>query len=184
MDRGLDKRPGKGKRRGVSVWFALVVLSALLAGPAWSADEPKPPAQPGPAPAAAPSAPAAAPSAPAAAQSAPAAAQSTKFSSSQLEQLVAPIALYPDALAVQILMASTYPLEIVEAERWRAKNASLTGDALDKALEKQDWDPSVESLTHFPDLLKRMSDNLDWTKDLGDAFLGQKDEILDAVQLM
>ena len=83
-----------------------------------------------------------------------------------------------------MLIASTYPLEIVEADRWRAKNPSLQGDALDKALEGQDWDPSVESLTRFPDLLKRMSDNLDWTKDLGDAFLDQKDEVLDTVQRM
>ena len=98
--------------------------------------------------------------------------------------MVAPVALYPDPLLMQVLMASTYPLEIVEAERWRAQNASLKDDALDEALEAKDWDPSVEGLTHFPDLLKRMSDNLDWTKDMGDAFLGQKDDVLDAVQRM
>src|SRR5262245_50929630 len=69
------------------------------------------------------------------------AAESAKFSPAQLEQLVAPIALYPDGLAVQILMAATYPLEIVEAQRWRAKNKSLQGAELDKALESQDWDP-------------------------------------------
>src|SRR5207247_7592995 len=68
--------------------------------------------------------------------------------------------------------------------RWRAKNSTVQGDALDKALESQDWDPSVSSLTRFPDLLQRMSDNLDWTKDLGDAFLEQKDDVLDAVQRM
>ena len=113
-----------------------------------------------------------------------AAATAPKFSTAQLEELVAPIALYPDALTVQVLMASTYPLEVVEAARWRGKNKSLQGDAVDKALESQDWDPSVESLTHFPDLLQRMSDNLDWTKDLGDAFLEQKDAVLDAVQRM
>src|SRR5262249_10353689 len=114
----------------------------------------------------------------------PAAAQSAQFSAAQIEQLVAPIALYPDGLAVQILMAATYPLELVQAARWRAKNASLTGDALDKALESQDRDPSVESLTHFPELLARLSDNLDWTKDLGDAFLAQKDDVLDTIQRM
>jgi hypothetical protein len=111
-----------------------------------------------------------------------AAEKSPKFSTAQIEQLVGPIALYPDALAIQVLMASTYPLEVVEAARWRAKNAKLQGDALDEALEGQDWDPSVESLAHFPELLQRMSDNLDWTKDLGDAFLEQKDEVLDTIQ--
>ena len=107
-----------------------------------------------------------------------------RFSSSQLEQLVAPIALYPDSLTIQILVAATYPLEIVEADRWRSKNPAPKGAELDKALEAQSWDPSVESLTHFPDLLKRMADNLDWTKDLGDAFLEQKDDVLDTVQRM
>ena len=69
-------------------------------------------------------------------------------------------------------------------DRWRRQNAELKGDALDKALEEKDWDPSVEGLTEFPDLLKRMSENLDWTKDLGDAFLGQKDDVFAAVQRM
>jgi hypothetical protein len=111
-------------------------------------------------------------------------AAAATFSPTQLEQLVAPIALYPDSITVQVLMAATYPLEIVEAARWRAKNPKLQGDDLTKALEQEDWDPSVESLTYFPDLLKRMSDNLDWTKDLGDAFLGQQDDVLDTVQRM
>src|SRR5262249_43209509 len=110
--------------------------------------------------------------------------QAAKFTSDQLDNLVAPVALYPDSLLMQILIASTYPLEVVEAARWRSQNASLKDDALDKALEQKDWDPSVEGLTHFPDLLKRMSDNLDWTKDVGDAFLDQKDDTLDAVQRM
>ena len=114
----------------------------------------------------------------------PAAAEAPRFSGAQLEQLVAPIALYPDGLTVQILMASTYPLEIVEAARWQAKNPKLQGAELDKALESQDWDASVESLTHFPTVLQRMSDNLDWTKDLGDAFLEQQKELLDTVQRM
>ncbi|TMA40914.1 MAG: DUF3300 domain-containing protein, partial [Deltaproteobacteria bacterium] len=158
--RGVSDRPGRGEAGSGGYrmwWFALVTLSTLVARPVWAAGEVKP-------------------------EETAAAEQSPKFSSAQIEQLVAPIALYPDGLAVQVLMASTYPLEIVEAARWRAKNASLQGDALDQALESRNWDPSVESLTHFPDLLERMSDNLDWTKDLGDAFLGQKDEVLDAVQ--
>src|SRR2546430_1735074 len=151
------REAASGRRRALSL--ALVTLSLLMARPVRAADEAKP-------------------------EEIPAAAQTAKFSPAQIEQLVAPIALYPDGLAVQVLIAATYPLEIVEAARWRAKNASLQGDALDKALETQKWDPSVESLTHFPDLLKRMSDNLDWTKDLGDAFLDQKDEVLDGVQRM
>jgi len=115
---------------------------------------------------------------------APTDAQATKFSVDQLDQMVAPIALYPDSLLMQIVIASTYPLEVVEADRWRKQNAALKDDALDKALEQKDWDPSVEGLTHFPELLKRMSENLDWTKDLGDAFLGQKDDVFDAIQRM
>lgn len=106
------------------------------------------------------------------------------FSKEQLEQMVAPIALYPDALLTQVLMASTYPLEVVDAERWVGQNAGLEGDALDQALLEKDWDPSVKSLAHLPDVLKKMSDNLDWTQDLGDAFLGQQQELMDTVQRM
>jgi hypothetical protein len=95
---------------------------------------------------------------------------------------VAPIALFPDTLLAQVLAASTYPLEIVEASRWVGANAGLKGDDLAAALENQDWDPSVESLVYFPRVLNQMSDNLDWTKDLGDAFLGQQNDVLDAVQ--
>src|SRR5262245_25390927 len=145
--------------------LAMGVLGASLV--AFAATE-EPPAAPAAAPACSPA-------------EAPAAA---KFSNDQIDQLVAPVALYPDALLMQILIASTYPLEVVEADRWRRKNASLKDDALDKALEQEDWDPSVEGLTHFPDLLKRMSDNLDWTKDVGDAFLDQKDDVLVSIQRM
>ena len=106
------------------------------------------------------------------------------FTPEQLEQLVAPIALYPDALLMQILMASTYPLEIVEADRWISKQPDLKGDALDKALLDKDWDPSVKSLTTLPSVLTQMSDNLDWTQDLGDAFLAQQNDLMDTVQIM
>ena len=106
------------------------------------------------------------------------------FTADQLQQMVAPIALYPDSLVTQICMASTYPLEIVEADRWMEKNPGLEGDELDKALEGQKWDPSVASLTHFPQVLGRMSDNLDWTKDLGDAVLAQQADVMNAVQVM
>jgi len=106
------------------------------------------------------------------------------FATDQLEQLVAPIALYPDALLMQILMAATYPLEIVQADRFVKQNPELTGDALDQALLEKDWDPSVKSLVKLPNVLKQMSENLDWTQDLGDAFLGQQNETLDTVQRM
>jgi hypothetical protein len=112
----------------------------------------------------------------------PAKAADTKFSQAQIEEMVAPIALYPDDVLSQMLIAATYPLEIVEADRWRDKNPSLQGEDLDKALAKFDWDPSVKSLTAFPDVLDRMSNNLEWTKDLGDAFLEQRNEVMDAAQ--
>jgi len=106
------------------------------------------------------------------------------FSKEQLEQLVAPIALYSDGLLAQILMASTYPIEVVEAERFMTANPKLAGTELDEKLKDQDWDPAVKSMCSIPETLKKMSDNLDWTQDLGDAYLGQKDELMDTVQQM
>jgi hypothetical protein len=106
------------------------------------------------------------------------------FKPEEIDALVAPIALYPDSLLSQIFMASTYPLEVVEASRWVRQNQSLKGDALAEALEKQDWDPSVRSLVNFPDVLSKMSDKLDWTQKLGDAFLSQQKEVMDAVQTL
>lgn len=111
-------------------------------------------------------------------------APSAAFSKEQLEQIVAPIALYPDSLLTQVMMGATYPLEIVEAARWVQKNPKVTGDKLETALMKETWDPSVKSLCGFGEVLKRMNDNLDWTQDLGDAFLGQQAELMDAVQTM
>jgi Protein of unknown function (DUF3300) len=104
------------------------------------------------------------------------------FKPEEIDALVAPIALYPDSLLSQIFMASTYPLEVVEASRWAKQNQNLKGDALAQALEKQDWDPSVRSLVNFPDVLSKMSDQLDWTQKLGDAFLSQQKDVMDAVQ--
>src|SRR5205085_12634119 len=89
----------------------------------------------------------------------------------ELEQLMAPIALYPDSLLTQMLMASTYPLEIVQADRWAKAHKDLKGDALAKELEKQPWDPSVRSLINFPDVLSMMSEKLDLTIKIGDAFI-------------
>ena len=104
------------------------------------------------------------------------------FKQEELDQILAPIALYPDDLLSQVLMASTYPLEVVQAERWQKQNKSLKGDALAQALEKQDWDPSVKSLVNFPDVLTMMSEKLDWTQKLGDAFLEQEKGVMDTVQ--
>ncbi|MDZ4186389.1 MAG: DUF3300 domain-containing protein [Desulfuromonadales bacterium] len=108
--------------------------------------------------------------------------QEYQFSKEELTQMLAPIALYPDALTAQILMASTYPLEVVEAERWRSQNLQLQGDDLDNALINMNWDPSVKSLCHFPNILKSMSDKLDQTRKLGDAFLDQEEEVMATVQ--
>jgi hypothetical protein len=104
------------------------------------------------------------------------------FSKEELTQMLAPIALYPDSLVAQILMASTYPLEIVEAERWLRDNKNLKGDALDDVLKEMNWDPSVKSLCHFPEVLLALSDKLDQTRKLGDAFLGQEDEVMATIQ--
>jgi len=104
------------------------------------------------------------------------------FSEEQLAQMLAPIALYPDELLAQILMASTYPLEVVQASRWATQNKNLTGDALAKALEKQPWDPSVKSLINFPPMLEMMNEKLDWMGTLGDAFLAQPKEVMGTVQ--
>jgi hypothetical protein len=102
----------------------------------------------------------------------------------QLDQLLAPIALYPDPLIAQILMAATYPLEVVEADRWLqdSQNASLKGDELTAALDQQTWDPSVKSLVPFPQILHMMDGNLDWTERLGDAFLADQAAVMDSVQ--
>jgi hypothetical protein len=100
----------------------------------------------------------------------------------QLEALVAPIALYPDALLANMLAASTYPLEVVEADRWIKQNKNLKGDALKTAVDKKDWDDSVKALTATSSVLDMMNDKLDWTKDLGDAMLAQQADLMDAIQ--
>jgi hypothetical protein len=112
----------------------------------------------------------------------PAESAAQTFKPEEIEQVVAPIALYPDSLIAQILMASTYPLEVVEADRWVRQNKSLKGDPLAVALENQDWDPSVKSLVNFPQVLATMSEKLDQTQKLGDVFLAQQKDVLDAIQ--
>src|ERR1700757_1209041 len=100
----------------------------------------------------------------------------------QLEALVAPIALYPDALLANMLAAATYPLEVVEADRWIKENKNLKGDALKAEVDKKGWDDSVKALTSTSSVLDMMSDKLDWTKDLGDARLAQQADLMDAIQ--
>src|SRR5262245_16680215 len=143
---------------------ALVTLTSglavfLMAGAAGAQDAATPPAA---APAAAAPAAAAAPS-----------DDEDKFSAAQIKEMVAPIALYPDPLLVQILMAATYPLEVVSADRWMDAHKGLEGEKLFTAVDAEDWDASVKSLVYYPDVLNTMSENLDWTGDLGNAFLSQ-----------
>ena len=104
------------------------------------------------------------------------------FKQEELDQLLAPIALYPDSLLAQIFMASTYPLEVVQAGKWAKANQNLKGDALAAALEKEKWDPSVKSLVNFPQVLDMMNEKLDGTQKLGDAFLAQQKDVMDTVQ--
>src|SRR5579871_4227103 len=100
----------------------------------------------------------------------------------QLEALVAPIALYPDALLANMLAAATYPLEVVEADRFIKDNKNLKGDALKTEVDKKGWDDTVKALTATPSVLDMMSDKLDWTKSLGDAMLAQQADLMDAIQ--
>ena len=102
----------------------------------------------------------------------------------ELDGLVAPIALYPDTLLANVLMASTYPLEVVQAERWVNQNKNLKDDALKAAAEKQPWDASVKSLVAAPAVLQLLNERLDWTQKLGEAFLAQEKDVMDAVQRM
>ncbi len=110
------------------------------------------------------------------------AAVEKRFSQQELDQILAPVALYPDSLLAQVLMASTYPLEVVMADRWVKQNKNLTGDKLVEAADKQPWDPSVKALVPFPDLLSSMAEKLEWTEKLGDAFLAQQAEVMETVQ--
>ena len=132
--------------------WALLAIG-LVAGASFSAEEAKPPAE-----------------------------AKQPFKPEELEQIVAPIALYPDTLLAQVLMASTYPLEVVQAARWQKENPQVKGDAVAKAVEKQTWDASVKSLIAVPDVLTMMNEKLDWMQKLGDAFLAQQKEVMDAVQ--
>jgi len=126
------------------------------------------------------------PTAPPPAAGAPPAAttEQKSFTQEELDQLVAPVALYPDSLLVQVLMGATYPLDVVQAERWVKANPNLKDKALEDALQSQPWDPAVKSLTVFPQVLTMMSEKLDWTQKLGDAFLAQKEQVMATAQAL
>jgi len=111
-------------------------------------------------------------------------ASSVQQTPQELQQLVAPIALYPDALVAQILAASTYPTEIVQADRWMQSHSNLKGEELAKELDKQDWDPSVKAMAQFPSVLENMDKNLSWTSSLGEAYVNQPDDVTNAVQTL
>ncbi len=102
----------------------------------------------------------------------------------QLQQLVAPIALYPDSLVVQILAAATFPEQVVQADRWVQTHPDLKGEALAQAVDQQPWDPSVKALTAFPSVLGNMDKNLSWTSSLGDAYYNQQQDVMNAIQVM
>ena len=104
------------------------------------------------------------------------------LTASQIDPLVAPIALYPDALVAQVLAAATYPNEVADAEQWLQANSNLQGTALVDAVNQQPWDPSVQALTQFPSVLDNMANNLTWTSALGDAFYNQQADVMAAVQ--
>ena len=124
--------------------------------------------------------------APTFAQTAPAAAgaELNSFNAEQLDALLAPIALYPDALLTQVMMAATFPLQVVDASRWleQPANKALTGDALIAALSKQTWDPSVKSLVPFPQVLATLNSKLDWTQQVGYAFATQQGDVMNSIQ--
>jgi len=120
-------------------------------------------------------------------QAAPAAAAekpAPKIPPEQLDSLVAPVALYSDPLLAQVLVAATYPLEIIQLQQWLMKNKGLKDKALTDAVGKQPWDPAIQSMSAFPDAVKRLSDDISWTTDLGNAFLAQQKDVMDAVQRM
>jgi hypothetical protein len=151
--------------------FLVRLFALMLSASVAFAQSSVPPPPPGPPPAPPPDA-----------VSATTAPQPPEFTQEQLDQMLAPIALYPDALLSQILMASTYPLEVVEAARWSRANPSLSGDAAVHAVDQYTWDPSVKSLVAFPRVLQTMEQKLEWMERLGDAFLSQQQQVMDTVQ--
>src|SRR5262249_48638359 len=114
----------------------------------------------------------------------PAASANAKLPDDQLDSLVAPVALYPDPLLAQLLAASTYPLELVQLQQWLKKNPGLKDEALANAVKKQPWDASIQSMAALPELVDRLANDIQWTTDLGNAFLAQQKDVMEAVQRM
>src|SRR5262245_12756388 len=110
--------------------------------------------------------------------------QPAKVPADQLDSLVAPIALYPDPLLSQVLVASTYPLEIIQLQQWLERNKNLKDQALVNEVSKQLWDPSIQAMVTLPEVVKRLADDVQWTTDLGNAFLAQQSDVMDAIQRM
>jgi hypothetical protein len=166
MTRGESRKHGPGLKR----WLIRGVASLLIVPTAATtlAQTPAPPPAYEPAPSAAP-----APE-----------TQARRFTRAELEQLLAPIALYPDSLLAQILPAAAYPLEIVQAQRWLVKNGAAAANQDFSGADAQNWDPSVKAMLRFPTVLQKMNDDLDWTTSLGDAVINQQQEVADAVQLL
>jgi Protein of unknown function (DUF3300) len=144
----------------IAVLFATLPVDAMAMQDAQQAQAPPPASGPAPAP------------------------QYTPETPEQLQQLVAPIALYPDSLVAQILSAATFPEQVVEADRWVQAHPDLKGDALGQAVDQLQWDPSIKALTAFPSVLGNMDKNLSWTSTLGDAYYNQQQDVTDAVQVM
>jgi hypothetical protein len=172
-------RPASPGRRAL---VALTCAILLLPGEGFLLAQEKPAAPQSPKPAAPPAAQQSAAQAPTPLPGAT--PETTKLLPEQLESLVAPIALYPDPLLAQTLVASTYPLEIIQLQQWLAKNKELKDKALSDAVAKQPWDPSIQSMAATPEVVKRLADDVQWTTDLGNAFLAQQADVMDAVQRM
>lgn len=115
---------------------------------------------------------------------APQAQAQKTYSPEQLDSLVAPIALYPDPVVAQVLVASTYPLEVVQAARWLKQQSNLKGQTLADAAKQKNWDASIQALVALPEVLNRMDQNVTWTSDLGNAVLGQQADVMAAIQRM
>lgn len=154
-------RIGQLTRHGLAVLLSAVMIMIPMGQDAFAQNAPPPP----PAQTAAPP-------------------QAQPLSPDQIDQLVAPIALYPDALVAQVLAAATYPTQVVEADRWRQAQGNAPAEQVADAANSQNWDPSVKALTAFPTVLSQMDSNLQWTTDLGNAYYNQPQDVMDAVQAM
>ncbi len=165
------QRIGQLTRRGLAVVLsALMIMIPMMQGEAFAQSVPMPPD-------------AAPPSAPVADDGQPV-PQGQPLSAGQLNQLVAPIALYPDALVAQVLAAATYPTQVVEADRWRQAQGNAPAEQIAAGAENHNWDPSVKALTAFPTVLAQLDKNIRWTTDLGNAYYNQPQDVMDAVQVM